>query len=158
MSNDPSTPPADEFRLVQLDNSFNSFGMVLDLLSQHPPFRNFELGTLAAALRMQLRYRHHFAAVRHDRIIGYTGWVPVTRDNGAAWLKGEADLHPVFDRVVDGVAVNIVFAPERAVTFQLIAAARNLNVGKHAFFKRAGRPAAGQRIAVFNLRSRQGRG
>lgn len=158
MSNDPSTPPAGEFRLVQLDNSFNSFGMVLDLLSQPLPFRAFELGTLAAAVRMQLRYRHHFAAVRNDRIIGYTGWVPVTPENGAAWVKGQADLIPVFDRAVEGFVLNIAFAPERGVAFHLMAAVRNMNIGKQAYFKRVGRDGAGRRVTLHNQRERRGRG
>jgi hemolysin-activating ACP:hemolysin acyltransferase len=135
---------------VRLANSFEAFGMVLDLLSRQVPFRDFDLAQIAAAVRLQLKNRHHVAAMRGRVLIGYVGWMPTQRDIGEGWLAGTRALTPVADSAADALAVTIVVALEPRLALHLIREARKLNVGRRAYFKR-GEGEGARKATVLNL-------
>jgi hypothetical protein len=127
-------PP--KFELARLANTFEAFGMVIDLLSRHEPFMRFDLGQLGAAVRLQLRHEHHVAALAGKALVGYVGWLPTTSEAAEAWLDDRGPLHPILDREVDGFAVTIVLTVDSSITRPIVRAARYRNAGKRAFFKR----------------------
>lgn len=136
---------------VRLANSFEAFGMVLDLLSRQMPFRDFDLAQVAAAVRLQLKHRHHVAAMRGRTLVGYVGWMATRSDIGAGWLAGTEVLTPVDERAADALAVTIVVALEPRLALSLIREARKLNIGRRAYFKRGDGESA-RKATVLNVR------
>ncbi|NGP17815.1 hypothetical protein [Devosia aurantiaca] len=141
-----------DFQVVQLPNSFESLGLVLDLLSKSEPFMLYELGKISAAIRMQLRHQHHFATIREKRLCGYLGWLPTDADIARTWSQDDGPLTPIFNRPTDAVALTVVITSDPSLTRSLIRAARDANKGKRTYFKReTGVLAVGRKSSVMNL-------
>ena len=85
-----------DFRIEVLGGSYDAFGMVLDLLSRHPPFADSPLDQLAKTLRKQLRQGRNVAALSlKDDLVAYAGWVPALRASAELWVEGKGPLEIV---------------------------------------------------------------
>ncbi len=122
--------------VVHLRNSFEAYGMVLDLLSRNAPFRHYDLDQISAAVRLQLLRGTHIAAMRERAIVGYFGWIRTNKVIAEAWSKNLGPLTPVPFPTSDAVAVTIVAAPDTRVLRHLVRHARSLHPQTTVFFKR----------------------
>jgi len=130
------TAPDSPTQIVRLKNSFEAFGMVIDLLSHHEPFRHYQADLLAGAVRLQLLRETHVAALQDGKLLGYFGWLRTTRAIAAAWADGNGPLTPVPPQDSDAVAVTIVVAADPKVLRHLVRLARQLHPQTTVFFKR----------------------
>lgn len=125
------------WRIVTLPPALDALGLVLSLLSKHPPFSRSDLKTMHDAVRYQLRYGLNVAAITPSgQIVGYAGWVRTREAQADLWLEDKASLK-VMAEGHDAVALTVVVSVDPAVTRALIRQARRLNQGLRVFFKRA---------------------
>lgn len=130
------TDATPEFRLVQLNGSFEAFGGAIDFLSGIEPFSRFDLGNFARAIRAQLLRENHVAAVAGNRIVGYVGWLPTRLSVAELWMKNEGPLTPARNGDADAVVLTVVAATDKRAITPLIRKARDLNPQRRVFFKR----------------------
>jgi hemolysin-activating ACP:hemolysin acyltransferase len=131
-------------RVLQLNATFEAFGIVMDYLAVRAPFSTFEAGDLVKAVRRQLRGGHHLVAMQGQSAVGYLGWMPTTNAIAQKWLDGTGQLKPADAASTDAVALTIVAADLPLARRQLIRSARMLNKTVRVYFKRGaenGRPA-----------------
>jgi hypothetical protein len=83
---------ADAVELCQIAPTFESLGLVVDLLASSDSFDRYEFGPLIQALSSQISNRHHVCAFRGGRLVGYCGFLPVTGARAALWLDDRAAL------------------------------------------------------------------
>jgi hypothetical protein len=143
------------FRLTQLRQSFESFGVLVDFLSRIDPFSAYDIGNFSRALQFQLSRRCHVAAVEGNRLVGYVGWMPTTRAIAEAWSQDRGPLTPVADPA-DAVALTVVATlGDKRVLAALIRRAREANPGLPVYFKRqyAGGRRAARKSHVRNVQS-----
>ena len=144
------------FHLRRFNPSFEAVGIVLDYVSRVPPFAKYPAGTLIAAVKYQILNGCHVAGFNEKKLVGYCGWLQITKADGENWIQGKGELKPVNAREADAVAVHIVRIDERSVVLPLIRACRNLEAKKRVFFQRD-YTAGGQAIkrrSVMNVESR----
>jgi hypothetical protein len=122
--------------IVQLDGSFEAFGVIVDYLSRMQPFARYDIGHFASAVRRQLRSGHHLAAMQGRSLVGYVGWLLTSRTIAEEWLGTGGRLLSVEKSKADAAALTIVAAAERRVLMRLIRGARKLNPGTRVYFKR----------------------
>ena len=134
----PATPgsPAPDFRVVQLNASFETFGVLVDFLSRIDPFTKYDIGNFCQALRRQIGDGNHVAALSNRKLIGYCGWLPTKTAIAAAWVDNSGPLTPARSGESDAVALTVVAASDRRVLMSLIRRARKLNPQRRVFFKR----------------------
>lgn len=126
-----------QYRIEVLNNSYEAFGMVIDLLSRHPPFADSPLDRLSRSVRKQLRLGRHVAALSPaNDLIAYAGWVPSLRASAELWVEGRGPLQ-VLEKNYDAMAMTIVVSTQPTVTKALMRQARDLNPGMQWYFKRA---------------------
>ena len=106
--------------IVQLNGTFEAFGMLMDFLAHTKPFSQFEAGTLADALLLQLRQGHHLVALQDRKVVGYAGWLLTSRAVGDAWIEGRGKLRPVRQDLADAASLTIVAATEKSAIPRLI--------------------------------------
>jgi hypothetical protein len=75
-------------------------------------------------------------ALKGDVIVGYAGWVDVTKENADGWLKGESQLVQVASGKTEVAALTIFVADFKEVTPKLIRGARDLNPNIKVVFRR----------------------
>lgn len=126
----------DEIRVTTLKPSHASLGLIFNYLSKRKPFADHTAGSLAAAIRVQLETQNHLLALKDDVIVGYAGWVDVTKENADGWLKGESQLVQVASGKTEVAALTIFVADLKEVTPKLIRGARDLNPGIKVVFRR----------------------
>ena len=126
----------DPLRVRQLDPSFDGYGLVIDFLARQAVFAAFSFGPFSRAVRAQLARRHHVCALRGDRLAGYLGWLPTTREIGAAWLRDSGRLITPRNVPTDAVALTVVAIDAPDVLRPLIRESRRLNPDRRVFFKR----------------------
>lgn len=132
-----TTTAQPDYRVEVLNNSYEAFGMVLDLLSNHPPFADSPLDQMAKTIRKQLRLGRQVAALSPGNdLIAYAGWVPSLRASAELWVEGRGPLKTL-DTGYDAMAMTIVVSTQSAVTKALMRRARDLNPEMHWYFKRA---------------------
>jgi hypothetical protein len=127
-----------DLSIVQFNLTHEGFGLVLDFLSNWPPFADYDLKTMAEAIRRQLHHGYHLVALRGTVIIGYAGWLLTTTEIGEAWLAGRGKLVAAPKERANAAALTTVAARERTAVRLLIRGARDRNPGKRIFFKRDG--------------------
>jgi hypothetical protein len=132
------TPTAElEYRIEVLNGSYEAFGMVLDLLSRHPPFADSPLDQMSKTIRKQLRLGRQVAALSPSNdLIAYAGWVPSLRASAELWVEDRGPLK-VLDEGYDAMAMTIVVSTQPTVTKALMRRARDLNPDMQWYFKRA---------------------
>ena len=129
------TDPSLEIRT--LGPSFEDMGMVLDLLSRHPPFDQYRLARISAVIRRQLAAGANVAAFdANGKLVGYVGWAHALPASAALWLEDRGPLQ-VADQPTGAVAVTIVVSASPASIAAMIRRARQLNPGVQVFFKRS---------------------
>lgn len=135
-----------------LKPSFETLGVVVDYLSKSPGFADYEFGAFTKIIQHQLATSCHLVAVRSRSLVGYTGWIHTTADNGNKWLEDNVELHPVDARSADAAALTIVAIEERAILLPMIRHLRKKNPHKRVFFKREypGGQKAARKNTVFN--------
>lgn len=140
-------------KLTALNVSHASLGVIISYLSKRKPFADHSVGTLAVAIRVQLETRNHLIALKDDIIVGYAGWMRVTDENAARWLRKEASLVQVNGPEATTAALTIFVADLKAVTPMLIRGARELNQDVRVVFHRGyeltGKPAKKQTVVNF---------
>jgi hypothetical protein len=141
-------PNTDQFELMLLRHSYEAFGMVIDLLSRNLPFAKFEVGDLGAAVRLQLQLEHHVGAIFEGRLIGYLGWLTTSPTVAEAWVAGAGPL--TTESSGSSVALTIVVGTDSKVIRALISNARQRNVGKRVYFKRAAGQGTERKTSVLN--------
>lgn len=146
-----------EYRIEVLSGSFESFGMVLDLLSRHPPFSDWPLSRLSRSVRLQLRQQRQLGALsRTNDLIAYAGWTPTLQASAELWIEDRGPLK-VLERGHDAMAMTIVVSTQSAVTKALMRRARELNPEMRWFFKRSyGRQLRDSRKTALIDRARRG--
>ena len=131
---DAATEPA--YRIEVLRPSFDSFGLVLDLLSRHPPFAEWPLERLAKAIRKQLRLGQQIAALSPgDDLLAYAGWVPSLQASAELWMENRGPLQ-MLDQGGDARAVTIFVSTQPIVTKAMVRHARALAPDIRWYFKR----------------------
>lgn len=126
-----------DWRIITLPPALDALGLVLSLLSKHPPFSSLDLKTAHDAVRYQLRYALNVAAITPSgKILGYVGWVRTLEARADLWLAGKANLRVMTDGH-DAIACTLVVSTNPVVTRALIRQARRLNQGLRVFFKRS---------------------
>ena len=148
------------YRIVPLDGSYSSMGMVLSLLSRHPPFSDSRLDHIAMTIGKQLRGGRNVAAVSpQSELLGYVGWVPTLRASAELWMEGRGPLK-ILEQNSDAVAITIVVSESPSITKALIRGARDLSPNMRWFFKRSygGQFRAPRKQAVLNRSNPGGQG
>jgi len=133
---DTQTKPGRGIAVVRLTNSVESFGMVLDLLSKHRPFRDFDLGQLAATVRQQLGQEMHIAALKDGRLIGYIGGLWTSQTLAENWMNNVGPLRSVPRADADAVVATIAMAPDSEVLRQMVRIGLSGLPNLRVFFKR----------------------
>ena len=143
---------ADAVELCQIAPTFESLGLVVDLLASSDSFDRYEFGPLIQALSSQISNRHHVCAFRGGRLVGYCGFLPVTRARAALWLDDRAALEMAPHGAADAVALTIVAAREAGVLRPMIRFCRLGFPGTRIFFKRnyAGARRVSRKSTVLN--------
>ena len=137
MSLDASrTLGAGSYEIRLFKPGFDALGIVVDFVTRTPPFEHFDAGVLVAALKFQLAYGEHMSAFRGETLVGYFGWLPITRVIGEAWLAGTAKLVPVEPARADAVALTVVRVADPAALPSLVRAMRKRGSGKFVYFRR----------------------
>jgi hypothetical protein len=130
-------PPDEDFKILRLQGSYETFGVLIEYLAQIEPFSKYDLGNFAGVLQRQLRAGDHLAALTRNRMVGYCGWLPTTAKAAAAWQSGEGTLGPLgLNETADAVVLTVVAARDSRVTTALVREARRLNPRKRVYFKR----------------------
>ena len=125
----------------------------MDFVSRVPPFEGYPAGTLITAVKYQILNGCHVAGFNDETLIGYCGWLQITKAEGEDWMKGNGELRPAPPSESDAVALNIVRIDEQSAVLPLIRACRASEAKKRVFFKRdyvAGGHAA-KRSSVMNV-------
>ncbi len=148
-STTPATPALD---ICQLPPTFESLGLVADLLAEFDTFDTFEFGPLARALVAQLKQRHHVCAFSGNRLIGYCGLLPVKTAQARLWLDGRAVLESAPPGAADAMALTVVAVRDPRAVRPLIRYCRSGFPGVPVFFKRsyAGRRKSARKNTVIN--------
>ncbi len=143
---------ADAVELCQIAPTFESLGLVVDLLASSDSFDRYEFGPLIQALSSQISNRHHVCAFRGGRLVGYCGFLPVTGARAALWLDDRAALEMAPHGAADAVALTIVAAREAGVLRPMIRFCRLGFPGTRIFFKRnyAGARRVSRKSTVLN--------
>jgi hypothetical protein len=129
------TDPSLEIRT--LGPSFEAMGLVLDLMSRHPPFDQYRLARIAAVIRHQLDSGANVAAIDGTgRLVGYAGWAHVLAVSAPLWIEDRGPLQ-IVDHPTGAVALTIVVSALPASIAPMIRRARQLNPGVQVFFKRS---------------------
>jgi len=128
---------SNEYRIEVLSGSFEAFGMVLDLLSRHPPFSDWPLSRLSRSIRLQLRQQRQLGALSTaNELIAYAGWTPTLQASAELWIEDRGPLK-VLESGHDAMAMTIVVSTQPSVTKALMRRARELNPEMRWFFKRS---------------------
>jgi hypothetical protein len=141
------------FHLRRFNPSFEAVGIVADFVSRVPPFEGYGAGALITALKYQILNGCHVAGFDGETLIGYCGWLQITKAEGEEWMQGNGELRPAPPSESDAVALHIVRIDEQSAVLPLIRACRTLEAKKRVFFKRdyvAGGHAA-KRSSVLNV-------
>ncbi len=126
-----------QYRIVQLEGSYSAYGMVLDLLSRHPPFADSALSQLSPTIRRQLRLGRNAAALSpREELLAYAGWVPTLRASAELWIENRGPLQ-IVDAESDAMAMTIVVSESPSVTKALMRRAREMNPNMSWYFKRS---------------------
>lgn len=142
-----------ELELRQFLPTHESLGILVEYLGAKPPFDAHRTGAFVSALKHQLARRHHLAAFRGERLVGYCGWLYVTTEMGERWLARQGELKPVPEAQADAAALTIVRADEDGVTLPMMRAIRRIGAGKRIFFRRdyEGETRPAKRQTVLNV-------
>jgi hypothetical protein len=129
------TDPPLEIR--SLGPSFDAMGRVLDLLSRHPPFAQYRLDRIGAAIRRQLASGSNVAAMERDgKLVGYAGWANALPASAQLWIEDRGPLE-IVDQPMGAVALTIVASARTGAVALMIRRARALNPGVEVYFKRS---------------------
>jgi hemolysin-activating ACP:hemolysin acyltransferase len=126
-----------EYRIEVLSGSYEALGMVLDLLSRHPPFADWPLSRLSKSIRRQLQQGRQVGALSSsNELVAYAGWTPTLQASAELWIQDRGPLK-VLERGYDAMAMTIVVSPQPGVAKALMRKARKLNPDTQWFFKRS---------------------
>src|SRR5262245_6605735 len=115
-----SQPDPGGYQLRRFTPSFEALGIVIDFLSRKPPFDQFRAGHLVTAIKHQVAQGHHVCGFRGEVLVGYCGWLHITREAGELWLLDQAELKPIPPERADAVALTLVRIDEPAAVRPLI--------------------------------------
>lgn len=101
---------------ARLPEPLHAFGLAVDLLFRHKPFRDYRFGPFAAVIKGQIRRGHYVFTFRDDTPAGYVGWALCEEDVAKAWIARRRV--PRFEECLSGAYwVGFVFcADSRDVT------------------------------------------
>ncbi len=120
-----------------LGPSVEAMGMVLDLLSRHPPFAHYRLDKISSVVRHQLESGANVGAIDSTgRLVGYVGWAHALPVSAALWIEDRGPLQ-IADHATGALAVTIVVSAVPVSIAAMIRRARQLNPGVQVFFKRS---------------------
>lgn len=139
--------------LRQLKPSMEVLGVVASFVTREPPFSEFRAGKLLAAIRFQLSSRNHVALLKGEALIGYCGWLPITKTLGEKWMANKAKLVPVPQEAADAVALTIVSFTSREHLLPMIRECRRLQPDRRVYFKRERKAGLPNKASVFNRQS-----
>ncbi len=126
-----------EPQIHRLKPGYESLGLVIDFLTQEPPFARYAAGVLAAAVKYQLGEACHLALVEDGRLTGYLGWLMVTRTMGEAWIAGDlAEPRPVPHERADAIALTVIRVARPQSRPLLIGPFRRAMGERRIFYKR----------------------
>lgn len=142
----------DKLEICQLPPTFESLGLVADLLAGESSFDDLEFGPLIRTLSAQIGERHHVCAFRGKRLVGYCGILPVLQAQARRWLRGDGQLEPAARGAADAVALTVVAVREAAALRPLIRFCRQGFPQTQVFFKRnyADKKRKSRKSTVFN--------
>lgn len=123
--------------ICQLPPTFESLGLVADLLSEFDTFDTFEFAPLIRTLSAQVQQRHHVCAFSGQRLVGYCGLLPVRAAQARLWLDGRAVLDPAPPGGADAMALTVVAVREARALRPLIRFCRQGFPDTQVFFKRS---------------------
>jgi hypothetical protein len=127
---------AGTYQLRRFTPSYEALGVVIEYIGRQPPFDQYRVGKLLAALKHQIAHGHHVCAFRNETLVGYCGWLPITEELGRLWLQDKAELAPVPPEHSNAFAVTVVRGENPDVVRAIIRATRRQTVGQRAFFRR----------------------
>jgi GrpB-like predicted nucleotidyltransferase (UPF0157 family) len=136
--------------LRQLKPSFQVLGTIASFLTREPPFSEFRAGKLLAAIRFQISHRNHIALLKGETIVGYCGWLPITKTLGEKWMANKGKLGPVPAEAADAVALTIVSCTSREHLLPMIRECRRLQSNRPVYFKRQRKVGISNKVRVFN--------
>ncbi|HJY16154.1 MAG TPA: hypothetical protein VJ353_00870, partial [Xanthobacteraceae bacterium] len=96
------------FHLRRFKPSFEAVGIVADYVSRVPPFEGYAAGTLLTAVKYQILNGCHVAGFDGETLIGYCGWLQITKAEGEEWMQGSGELRSAPPSESDAVALHIV--------------------------------------------------
>jgi hypothetical protein len=136
MTEEPNSaePP---YRIVVLDGSYSALGLVLHLLSRHPPFSDSTLSQITKTVRKQLRLGRNTAALSpKGELLAYSGWVTTLRASAELWVEDRGPLK-IVEGASDALAMTVVVSESASVTKALMRRAREMNPNMYWYFKRS---------------------
>jgi hypothetical protein len=123
-----------QFRTLPAD--YRALGIILEFVASRGPFADYKAKDMVAAIKGQVATGCHVCAFRDNALVGYCGWLPITRETGKLWLQGKAGLSPAPVDQSDAAALTIVCSEDAHVLRGLIGVCRDLGKGRRIFFKR----------------------
>ena len=141
MSQQPPPPQRDAEapRVLQLPANFDALGAVIDFLSVDKVFGAMPSGQLVTLVKHQLARRCQVCALRGKVMIGYCGWVLITKEIGDQWFRGEVGpygLPAAPADQADAGALTIVRIVEPKLVLPLMRECRKLNPGRRVYIRR----------------------
>jgi hypothetical protein len=124
------------YQLRRFTPSYEALGVVIEYIGRQPPFDQYRVGKLLAAIKHQIAHGHHVCAFQNETLVGYCGWLPITEELGRRWLEENAELAPVPPERSNAFAVTVVCGENPVIVRAIIRATRKQTVGQRAFFRR----------------------
>lgn len=135
MAETAPAPPALAFG--QIPPTYESLGLVVDMLAESSSFDAFEFGSLARTLTAQLRDRHHLCAFVGSSLVGYCGFMPVTSEVAERWRLGQGLLEPCAAATIDAMALTVVAVRQKRALWPMIGFLRKAFPNVQVYFKRS---------------------
>jgi hypothetical protein len=139
MSQQQPQGDAEKPRILQLPSSFDALGAVLDFLAVDKVFGAMPSSELVMLVKHQLARKCQICALRGKVMVGYCGWVLMTKETGDRWFRGEVGQYGLPtappDRA-DAAALTIVRILEPNLVLPLMRECRRLNPGVRVYIRR----------------------
>jgi hypothetical protein len=131
---------AGSLRILQLPSNYDALGAVLNFLVSEKVFGRVPSSELVTLIKYQLARRCQICALRGKRMVGYCGWVLITKETGDKWFRAEIGEHGIPaappDRA-DAAALTLVRILEPNLVLPLIRECRRLHPGKRVYIRRS---------------------
>src|SRR4051794_9132408 len=119
----------------QIPSSPYAFGIVCKFVSRFPPFKDYQFGSIVNHLLYQLDTSSHVIAGLDDRIVGYVGWIPTTRELAEAWLRAD-NASLLSSEKTDAVVVTVLVTEDKHYILPMIKHLKMLCPNHSCYWKR----------------------